>query len=148
LREKEATQKANEIRPPLAGQICVLPVNTSANSVSLQTCVGPQSGQSAANDANLPPTGGYNPGGGLSRYIYVQSESANVGLVFGPNANSVTGNNAPNLSNTGQAGTNGCCWRVYSAQPAQRFYVTYDTVYVGYVGSGSGNLIISVGSRA
>ena len=152
--QSEATRKSDEITAPVAGQISVIAVSGSAGSQDL-AAIGPQTGQMQNEDA-LPNAGSYQVAGSatvsgsplqgcIGHFVEFFAETADVGILFGPTNASVTSASAPALATTG-TNTAGCCMRI-PAGTYRTFYIHAPTRFVGFVGSTSGNLRISVTSR-
>jgi hypothetical protein len=83
-----------------------------------------------------------NPGnqGLLGRFVRLRAVGATVGFIMGPTQASVTGANAPSLSATGVNATGGCD----QLSPGEwiDLNISVSTRWIGFIGSGSGTLIL------
>jgi hypothetical protein len=90
---------------------------------------------------NLANQAQQRPNGLLGDYVDIYADAADVGIVAGATQASVTGANVPSLTATGTGviGTPvaGLC-RVIPKGTSQRFFVTSDTPWLGFIGSGAG----------
>jgi hypothetical protein len=69
-----------------------------------------------------------------------------AGLVFGPSVGSVSGANAPVLANTGVNGATGVCDQLV-VNEWQDLWVSVNTRWLGFIGSGAGTLIVRPSSK-
>ncbi len=137
---------------PIAGQVAVVPVTTSAIGLDLASIGGPSPGnpENAAVNANDPAAQGL-----LNAYITLYADTADVGLIASDMFAKVTGAAAPVLANAGSVNSSsgaytpnisaGECIRIL-AGTSIRVRPTVATRYLGLVGSTTGKLRISLSS--
>lgn len=122
--------------PPIVGEVFVKAISGSADSVDITT-IGPQPGAASK--------GGIEQDGGADKFIYIYADGADVGYYFGPSQAAVTGGNAPALATNGLNAA-GCCARILSGQ-RHRVRPTAKNNWMGFVGSGAGQIRITVSSH-
>lgn len=133
-----ADWQANNAVPPRAGLVSVLATSTTAASQDLRLC-GNQS-LNATNNATEQPAG--LPG----HWVRFEAVTADCGIVLGPTSASVTGGNVPSLAASGVNAT-GACVRIPAGQYREFRLAQGVDVFLGYVASGAGQLIVTQVSR-
>lgn len=134
---------ANRITAPYAGWITMLTTSTVATYQDLQVC-GPQAFTNTPNLVDMLVNESA-PTGCVGRYVRFEAITSTLGLLFSNSTLNVTGSYAPSLTATG-VNANGVCVQVTPGNYVD-YWISPSTRYVGFVASGTGNIIISPTSR-
>lgn len=126
----------------LPGECVVLATGTVASYLELDTLFA----------AASPLVGNLNFPGAVNQFVEFFADTADLGIVFGPTAASVSSSNAPVLTQDGTVTTGaytghaGTCYRIVAGTSKKWLLQLGVDLFVGFVGSTTGQLRLYVAS--
>lgn len=142
--QSEGTVQSDFIRAPVAGKIACKAVSAVADASGLDLATVGDVGSSNFGTNNRPTlTDGTGPGC-VGHYASFYADGADVYVIFGATQAAVTGANVPVIATNGVNAT-GVAWKI-AKDTFQPFKINPDTRWVGFIGSGAGQLRIAKSS--